>query len=83
MCTFGKAKQPFPLQIHVCKQDNKLRTLHVGKMLINSYLRGQIPSFCFTIIATVGTSMTEVIKLLRTALMITAVMMVTAYKQVG
>ena len=52
-------------------------------MFVNSYLSGHIPNYRFTIIVTVGTSMTEVIKLLRTALMITAVMMVTAYKQVG
>ena len=46
-------------------------------MSVNSYLSGHIPSFHFTILATVGTSMTEVIKLLRTALTTAVVMMVT------
>ena len=78
-----KSKTTFALQIHVCKQGNRLRTLHVSKeMLVNSYISGHIPSFRFTIIATVGMSMTEVIKLFRTTLTTAVVMMITAHMQV-
>ena len=52
------------------------------KMFVDSYLSVHIPSFRFTIIATVGMNTTEVTKLLRKVVTIAVLMMVTVYKQV-